>query len=90
MLGLQPVAPLQLLVVDPILPPWLPDVTIEGLRLGGTTATLRFHRDGDGHVTAEIVQKRGSLRLVRQPPPESLTAGIGDRLRALVEGVLGW
>jgi glycogen debranching enzyme len=90
MLGLQPVAPLHLLAVDPILPPWLPDVTIEGLRLGGTTATLRFHREGDGHVTAEIVQKRGRLRLVRQPPPESLTTGIGDRFRALVEGVLGW
>ena len=88
-LGLQPVAPLHLLAVDPILPPWLSEVTIERLRLGGTTATLRFHREGDGHVTAEIVQKRGPLRLVRQPPPESLEAGIGDRFRALVEGVLG-
>ena len=90
MLGLQPVAPLHLLAVDPILPAWLSDVTIEGLRLGGTTATLRFHRQDDGHVAAEVVRKRGPLRLVRQPPPESLSAGIGDRFRALVDGVLGW
>jgi hypothetical protein len=89
-LGLQPVAPLHLLAVDPILPPWLPEVTIEGLRLGGTTATLRFHREENGHVEVEIVRKRGRLRLVRQPPPESLSAGTGDRLRALIDGVLGW
>jgi glycogen debranching enzyme len=89
-LGLQPVAPLHLLAVDPILPPWLPDVTIEGLRLGGTTATLRFHRGKDGHTDAEVVRRRGPLRLVRQPPPESLSADLRDRFRALVESVLPW
>jgi glycogen debranching enzyme len=87
-LGLQPVAPLHLLAVDPMLPPWLPEITIEGLRLGGTTATLRLRRHGDGQVEAEIVRKRGPLRLVRQPPPESLAASLGDRFRALVESVL--
>jgi glycogen debranching enzyme len=90
MLGLQPVAPLHLLAVDPLLPPWLPEVTIEGLRLGDTTATLRFHRRADGHTEAEVVRKRGPLRLVRQPPPESLAAGLTDRFRALVESVLPW
>jgi glycogen debranching enzyme len=89
-LGLQPVAPLHLLAVDPMLPPWLPEITIEGLRLGGTTATLRFRREGDGQIEAEIVRKRGPLHLVRQPPPESLAAGLGDRFRALVESVLPW
>jgi len=28
------------------------------------------------------------LRVVRQPPPESISAGPGERLRALVEGML--
>jgi glycogen debranching enzyme len=88
MLGLQPVAPLHLLAVDPLLPAWLPEVVIEGLRLGGTTATLRFHRREDGRTDAEIVRARGPLRLVRQPPLESLSAGVGDRWRALVESVL--
>ena len=88
MLGLQPVAPLHLLAVDPILPSWLPEVTIEGLRLGDTTATLRFHRGKGGHVEVELVRKRGPLHLVRQPPPESLSADLGDRFRALVESML--
>lgn len=88
MLGLQPVAPLHLLAVDPLLPPWLPEVVIEGLRLGETTATLRFRRREDGHTDAEVVRKRGPLRLVRQPPPESLSAGLGDRFRALLESAL--
>jgi glycogen debranching enzyme len=87
MLGLQPVAPLHLLAVDPVLPPWLPEIVIEGLRLGGTSATLRFRRREDGHTDAEVVRKRGPLRLVRQPPPESLSAGVGDRFRALVDSV---
>jgi glycogen debranching enzyme len=90
MLGLQPVAPLHLLAVDPLLPPWLPEITIEGLRLAGTTATLRFRRREDGHTEADIVRKRGPLRLVRQPPPESLSAGLADRFRALAESVLPW
>ena len=90
LLGLQPVAPLHLLAVDPVLPEWLPEVTIEGFRLGGTTATLRFRRDGKGRVDAEIVRKRGPLRLVRQPPIDSLTAGLGDRFRALAESILPW
>jgi glycogen debranching enzyme len=83
-LGLQPVAPLHLLAVDPMLPPWLPEVTIERLRLGGTVATLRFRRRRDGHTDAEIVRKRGPLHLVRQPPPESLDAGLRDRFLALL------
>jgi glycogen debranching enzyme len=89
-LGLQPVAPLHLLAVDPILPSWLPEITIEGLRLGGTTATIRFRRGDDGRTDAEIVRKRGPLRLVRQPPLESLTATVGDRFRALTESILPW
>jgi glycogen debranching enzyme len=86
-LGLQPVAPLQLLAIDPILPEWLPEVIIEGLRLGETVATLRFQRSADGRVDAEIVRKRGPLHLVRQPPLESLSADLGDRFRALADSI---
>ncbi|HYG70318.1 MAG TPA: hypothetical protein VD838_21755, partial [Anaeromyxobacteraceae bacterium] len=88
-LGLQPVAPLDTLVVDPALPEWLPEVVVHGLRVGGATVTLRCWRDGDGRSHAELLKKRGTLHLVRQPPLESLTASAGDRFRALVDGVLG-
>jgi glycogen debranching enzyme len=86
-LGLQPVAPLETLVVDPVLPTWLPEVVIEGVRLAGATASLRFWRDASGDSHGEILHKTGTLRLVKQPPPESLTAGIADRLAALFDSV---
>jgi glycogen debranching enzyme len=88
MLGIQPVAPLDLLIVAPALPAWMPDVTVRGLRLGGATATLRFTRDpSSGRSHAEIVEKRGTLHLLHQPPPESLRADAGDRVRSLFESL---
>jgi glycogen debranching enzyme len=87
-LGLQPVAMLDLLVVDPVLPPWLPEVVLHDLRLGGAVATIRFWRDERGASHGEVLHKRGTLHLVRQPPLESLTAGAGNRMGALVETVL--
>ncbi|HET8648551.1 MAG TPA: glycogen debranching N-terminal domain-containing protein [Gemmatimonadales bacterium] len=88
LLGLQPVAPLELLVVDPVLPPWLPELTLKGLRVGGATITLRCWRDSHGRSHAEVLRARGKLRVIRQPPPESLTAGIGDRFKAFADGLL--
>jgi len=87
-LGLQPVALLDLLVVDPVLPPWLPEVILRNLRLGGATATVRFWRDEAGKSHAEVVRKRGTLHLLHQPPPESVSHGARDRLGALVDSVL--
>jgi glycogen debranching enzyme len=85
MLGLQPVAPLDLLVVDPVLPEWLPEIILKDLRLAGARATIRCWRDPTGTCHAEIVEKTGTLRLVRQPPPESLSAGLADRFSALID-----
>ena len=88
LLGLQPVAPLDLLVVDPVLPPWLPELTLHDLRLAGARATVRFVRDSSGACHAEVVRKRGTFHLLHQPPIESLTAGVKDRFGALFESVL--
>lgn len=88
LLGMQPLAPLKLLVVDPRLPDWLPDVTIENVCLGDAVATLRFWRDDDGDSHGEIVEKHGTLRLLRQPPVESLTTSIRERLGALMETIM--
>jgi glycogen debranching enzyme len=88
LLGLQPVAPLDLLVVDPALPSWLPEIVIHGLRLGGATFTLRAWRDAQGSSHAEIVEKRGTVHLLRQPPLESLSAGALDRVAALFETLI--
>ena len=88
LLGLQPVAPLELLAFDPVLPEWMPEVIVHDLRLGGTTATLRFWRDDDGDCHGEVVKAKGTLHLIKQPPPEDMKAGIGDRFAALVDTVV--
>ncbi|MGH7718989.1 MAG: glycogen debranching N-terminal domain-containing protein [Gemmatimonadaceae bacterium] len=87
-LGFQPVAPLDLLVIDPVLPSWLPEVVVRDLKLAGATATLRFWRDDNGACHGEVLHKRGTLRLVKQPPLESLSAGAKDRFGALADSVL--
>ena len=87
LLGLQPVAPLDLLVVDPVLPTWLPEVILHDVRLGGATATLRFWRGDDGDSHAEVLHHRGTLHLMKQPPLESLASGVRDRLGAFMDGV---
>ncbi|HSA54166.1 MAG TPA: hypothetical protein VLE53_00615, partial [Gemmatimonadaceae bacterium] len=88
LLGLQPVAPLDLLVVDPVLPDWLPEVVLRNVRLAGATATIRFWRDAGGDSHAEILHRRGTLHLVRQPPPEALHVRVRDRFSALADRIL--
>jgi glycogen debranching enzyme len=87
MLGLYPYAPLHMLLVDPHLPDWLPEITLEGLRVGKATATLRFFRDGE---TSDwrVVEQEGPLHVLRQPSPWSLTAGFGERLKDALASLL--
>jgi glycogen debranching enzyme len=44
-LGIQADAPSNRLYVDPALPPWLPDVTLHGLRVGEAKLELTFFRE---------------------------------------------
>jgi hypothetical protein len=87
MLGLQPVAPLRLLVVSPALPHWLPELILKNVRLRDATATIRFWRDESGASHAEVLQHQGTFRLLHQPPPESLTASVGRRVRTLFDSI---
>ncbi len=88
LLGLRPVASLGLLAVDPALPPWLPELTVKDLRAGAARVTLRFRRDADGEAHFDVLEKEGRLRIIRQPPLDALSEGIGDRLGALARSVL--
>ena len=88
LLGLQPVAALDLLVFDPALPTWLPEIVLRDLRVGGATATIRFWRDDAGDTHGEVIEKRGTLHLIKQPPPESLAPSAKDRFTALVDRVM--
>src|SRR5438105_2713177 len=88
MLGLQPLAPLDTLVVAPALPVWLREIVLSDLRLGSATATVRFWRSENGRSHAEILEKAGTLHLIHQQPPESLSVGPWDRFRALLDTVI--
>src|SRR5581483_3033914 len=46
-LGLHAHVPQKRLYVDPTLPDWLPDVELNGLRVGPSVFTLRFWREGE-------------------------------------------
>lgn len=81
MLGLYPYAPANLLLLDPHLPEWLPEITVEGLRVGGAVATLHFFRTTDGTTDYEILDLKGTLHVIRQPSPWSLTTGWAERIR---------
>ncbi len=57
-LGLQADAPHKRLYVDPVLPPWLPDLQLTGLTVGQSTFALRFWRDRD-QTRWEVVDAHG-------------------------------
>jgi glycogen debranching enzyme len=65
-LGVQADAPAQRLYVDPDLPPWLPDVTLRGVRVGDARVDLRFWRDsGTNHWDAHVGQ--GAVTVEQKP-----------------------
>jgi hypothetical protein len=49
---------------------------------------LHFERDTDGRTDYRVLDTRGTLHVIRQPSPWSLTAGVGERLRDVIESLL--
>ena len=88
LLGLLPLAPAETLLLDPALPHWIPELILRDLRVGGANVTLRFWRDDNGASKWELLHKRGTLHIVRQPPLESLSASWTDRATAILESML--
>jgi glycogen debranching enzyme len=84
LLGSIAFAPAGLLVVDPHLPAWLPDVRLEGVRVGDTRLDIEFRRRHSGATTWKVLNRDGRVRVVRQPPPQAPGSGpIGRLLAAL-------
>ena len=75
LLGIEPDAPRGALYVDPYLPAWLPDLTLNDLRLGEHTLDLRFWREGE--VTRHEVL-RGDPALVKRRDSEELRRRLRD------------
>jgi glycogen debranching enzyme len=87
LLGMLPFAPLHLLIVDPILPPWLPELVVKHLGIGDATVSLRFWPEADGKSRYEVIEQEGQLRVLRQPWIESLSADVFDRIGGLIDTV---
>ena len=88
MLGLYPYAPLKMLIVDPHLPEWLPEITLRDLRVGRARVTIRFFRKANGASSYRVLAQRGTLHVIRQPTPWSLTATWPERLRDWLTSLL--
>jgi glycogen debranching enzyme/short-subunit dehydrogenase len=88
LLGIWPVGSLNLLAVYPALPDWVPELIVRNLRVSAASVSLHFRRDETGATRYEVLEKQGNLHIIHQPPPDSLTAGIWDRLGALADGLL--
>jgi hypothetical protein len=61
-LGLDADGHKKVLYIHPVLPPWLPDITLHNLRVGTSTVTLRFWREKD-QTRYEVVDSNGELRV---------------------------
>jgi glycogen debranching enzyme len=89
LLGMVAVAPARLLVVDPHLPDWLPDLALEGIRVGSAEVDLRAWRTPSGATRFRAKRRRGFVAVVRQPPPQSPAATPWGRLLALAGSPFG-
>ena len=82
LLGSIAFAPAGLLVVDPHLPSWLPDLRLEGVRVGDAHLDIEFRRKSSGVTTWKVLNRDGWVRVVRQPPPQAPGSGPLGRVMA--------
>lgn len=89
LLGLRPVAPLNLLVVDPHLPPWLPGLRLEGVQVGNGVVDLEARRRRDGTTSYRITGGDGRVRVIRQPAPQAAQTSLASRASAALRSLPG-
>ncbi|WP_249714030.1 amylo-alpha-1,6-glucosidase [Rhizomonospora bruguierae] len=72
LLAFRPAAPLRTIVVDPHLPDWLPELTLEGVQVGRATFDLTVRRRRHGRTS---VRTRGDhVTVIRRPPVQATFA----------------
>jgi glycogen debranching enzyme len=87
MLGLWAYAPLKALVIDPTLPAWLPELTLHNLRIADATISLQFTRDQSGKTDYRVLEREGTLHVLRQPAPDAAVSPLA-RLHDFVASLL--
>ena len=87
MLGIYPFAPMKTLLLDPELPDWLPQITLRNLHVGKAVVSIHFYRKGN-RTRFDVLDKRGTLHVLRQPSPWSLTANFAERIEDVIESLI--
>jgi glycogen debranching enzyme len=87
LLGARPVAPARLLMLDPQLPDWLPDLRLQGLRVGSATIDLTLERVR-GRTHCRVLNRHGRLRVIQQPTAQAQHASAAVRASGLVRSLL--
>jgi glycogen debranching enzyme len=64
-LGIQADAPKGRLYLDPVLPRWLPDLTLRGLTVGGAKLDLRFWREAE-QTRWEVTAQEGAIEVAQR------------------------
>ena len=86
-LGIYPFAPTHMLLLDPQLPDWLPEIFVRNLHVGKAVVSIHFYRKGK-NTQFDVLEKRGHLHVLRQPSPWSLTAGFAERIKDVMESLI--
>ncbi len=73
-LGLEANAQTRTLYLDPQLPRWLPDITLHNLRVGESSASIRFWREGND-TRYEVLSCVGGLYVERGAPQAAMALG---------------
>jgi hypothetical protein len=60
-----PLAPRATLIIDPDLPEWLPEVTLNNIQVGDGRIGLGFRHDRSGYTEHEVTDQHGELRVYR-------------------------
>lgn len=87
-LGIRPFARLNLLLVDPILPDWLPEVGLQGIRVGNASVSLHFGRERNGQSRYRVLDRQGRVKVTRLPPLGSHDLNLLGRATAIVRALL--
>lgn len=85
LLGLRPFAPTNVLMIDPHLPDWLPDLRLKGLRVGGAVVDLHVWRHRE-HTKWDAQVRSGRLHVTQRPALRDPRARTARALERLISG----
>ncbi|HKR98285.1 MAG TPA: glycogen debranching N-terminal domain-containing protein [Candidatus Dormibacteraeota bacterium] len=69
LLGLEPDVPNNRVYLDPLLPPWCPELQLDNVRVGNDRMTIHAVRTAGGEIDLDVATVHRTLEVVRGRPP---------------------